>query len=115
MVGGEISHRPRPPVADPDSAPFLSLRGLTAAGLGPVDLDVRAGEIVGVAGLMGSGRSRLIHTVAGAQPATGGTMTLAGRRYAPRNPATGAAAGIALIPEDRKEQSLVLFARSPRT
>jgi ABC-type sugar transport system ATPase subunit len=65
---------------------------------------------VGVAGLMGSGRSRLIHTVAGAQPATGGTMTLAGKRYAPHGPADGVAAGISLIPEDRKEQSLVLFA-----
>ena len=109
MVGGEISHgEPRPPAAA--AAPCLELRGLTAAGLGPVDLEVRAGEIVGVAGLMGSGRSRLIHTVAGAQPATGGTMSVAGARYAPRSPGDAAAAGIALIPEDRKEQSLVLFA-----
>ncbi len=41
---------------------------------------MRAGEILGVAGLMGSGRSRLIHTIAGAQPATGGTMWLGGQR-----------------------------------
>jgi ABC-type sugar transport system ATPase subunit len=59
---------------------------------------------------MGSGRSRLIHTVAGAQPATGGTMTMNGKRYSPRSPGDGAAAGIVLIPEDRKEQALVLFA-----
>ena len=110
MVGGEINRTSPPSVAHGGEAAFLSLRGLTAAGLGPVDLDVYAGEIVGVAGLMGSGRSRLIHTVAGAQPATGGMMTLAGRRYHPHNPADGTAAGIALIPEDRKEQSLVLFA-----
>jgi ribose transport system ATP-binding protein len=109
MVGGEISRsEPRP--YSSDAEPYLRLRGLTAAGLGPVDLDVRAGEIVGVAGLMGSGRSRLVHTVAGAQPATGGTMSVAGARYAPRDPGDGAAAGIAMIPEDRKEQSLVLFA-----
>ena len=109
MVGGEINRtQPRPPAVD---APVsLRLRALTADGLGPVDLEVLAGEIVGVAGLMGSGRSRLIHTVAGAQPATGGTMTVAGAPYAPRDPGDGVAAGIAMIPEDRKEQSLVLFA-----
>jgi ABC-type sugar transport system ATPase subunit len=109
MVGGEIVHgRPKTPRSD--SEVVLRIRGLTADGLGPVDLDVRTGEIVGVAGLMGSGRSRLIHTVAGAQPATGGTMSLAGNAYAPGSAGDGAAAGIALIPEDRKEQSLVLFA-----
>jgi ribose transport system ATP-binding protein len=85
-------------------------RALEAEGLGPLDLALRPGEVVGVAGLMGSGRSRLIHTVAGAQPATGGTMTLGGKPYAPHNPADGSAAGIALIPEDRKEQALVTFA-----
>ncbi|GAA5201269.1 sugar ABC transporter ATP-binding protein [Rugosimonospora acidiphila] len=109
MVGGEIGHaegKSRPP----EGEVVLGVRGLTAAGLGPLDLDVHAGEIVGVAGLMGSGRSRLIHTVAGAQPATGGQLSLAGQRYAPRGPGDGAAAGIALIPEDRKEQSLVTFA-----
>ncbi len=71
---------------------------------------MHAGEILGVAGLMGSGRSRLIHTVAGAQQATGGAMRLGGKPYAPRGPGDGTAAGIALIPEDRKEQSLVTFA-----
>jgi ABC-type sugar transport system ATPase subunit len=109
MVGGEISRtEPLPHAAD---APVrLAVQGLTADGLGPVDLEVRAGEIVGIAGLMGSGRSRLIHTVAGAQPATGGTMTVNGTRYSPRTPGDGAASGIVMIPEDRKEQSLVLFA-----
>ena len=109
MVGGEITHgRPKAPRADTEVV--LRVDGLTADGLGPVDLDVRAGEIVGVAGLMGSGRSRLIHTIAGAQPATGGSMWLSGRVHAPHSPRDGAASGIALIPEDRKEQSLVLFA-----
>jgi ribose transport system ATP-binding protein len=109
MVGGEIS-RTEPAPHSADAPVRLELRGLTADRLGPVDLTVRAGEIVGVAGLMGSGRSRLIHTVAGAQPATGGTMLVSGKPYAPRSPGDGTAAGIALIPEDRKEQSLVLFA-----
>ncbi|HJP76391.1 MAG TPA: sugar ABC transporter ATP-binding protein [Pseudonocardiaceae bacterium] len=109
MVGGEVAHgEPKP--APAVSPVLLEVRELTAERLGPVDLDVHAGEILGVAGLMGSGRSRLIHTVAGAQPATGGTMRLGGKPYAPHGPGDGTAAGIALIPEDRKEQSLVTFA-----
>ena len=109
MVGGEISRTEPVPFAA--GAPVvLQVNGLTADGLGPLDLEVRAGEIVGVAGLMGSGRSRLIHTVAGAQPATGGDMAVDGMRYAPRSPGDGTAAGLVLIPEDRKEQALVLFA-----
>jgi ribose transport system ATP-binding protein len=109
MVGGELGRGESRKALD--KAPvYLDVHGLTAEGLGPVDLTVRTGEILGIAGLMGSGRSRLIHTIAGAQPATRGTMTLAGRPYAPRNPQDGAHAGIALIPEDRKEQSLVTFA-----
>jgi len=109
MVGGEISRTEPTPHAD-DAPVVLTVSGLTADGLGPVDLQVRAGEIVGIAGLMGSGRSRLIHTVAGAQPATGGSMTVDDMQYSPRNPGDGTAAGLVLIPEDRKEQALVLFA-----
>ena len=109
MVGGEIN-RTEPVPHAADAPVVLEVHGLTADGLGPVDLEVRAGEIVGVAGLMGSGRSRLIHTVAGAQPATGGSMTVTGQRYAPHSPGDGTAAGIVMIPEDRKEQALVLFA-----
>jgi ABC-type sugar transport system ATPase subunit len=109
MVGNEVAHSE--PKSAPATAPaLLEVDGLTADGLGPVDLTVREGEILGVAGLMGSGRSRLIHTIAGAQPATGGSMRLGGAAYAPRGPGDGVAAGIAMIPEDRKQQSLVLFA-----
>ncbi|MDO0931213.1 sugar ABC transporter ATP-binding protein [Streptomyces sp. DG2A-72] len=108
MVGGEVTQgEPKAPAASPV---LLQVEGLTADGLGPVDLEVREGEILGVAGLMGSGRSRLVHTIAGAQPSTGGRMRLGGEPYQPRGAGDGVAAGIALIPEDRKEQSLVLFA-----
>jgi ribose transport system ATP-binding protein len=109
MVGTEFARGGAK--AKPDHSRVLfKAEGLTAEGLGPVDIELQAGEILGVAGLMGSGRSRLIHTVAGAQPATGGSMELLGRSYWPRGPADGTAAGIALIPEDRKQQALVLFA-----
>ncbi len=109
MVGAEFAHT-EPKAKHQSDRVLFSAEGLTADGLGPVDLELRAGEILGIAGLMGSGRSRLIHTVAGAQPATGGSMELSGKPYWPHGPADGTAAGIALIPEDRKQQSLVIFA-----
>jgi ribose transport system ATP-binding protein len=109
MVGTDLAHA-QPKAQPARTEVVLRAEDLTADGLGPVDLELHAGEILGVAGLMGSGRSRLIHTVAGAQPATGGTMELAGQLYTPRGAGDGVAAGIALIPEDRKEQSIVPFA-----
>jgi ABC-type sugar transport system ATPase subunit len=110
MVGSELAHADVSPPPSVEKQVVLSTAGLTADGLGPVDLQVRAGEILGVAGLMGSGRSRLLHTIMGAQPRTGGTMTLHGQDFHPRHPADAVEAGIGLVPEDRKEQSLVLAA-----
>ncbi|MFE2407232.1 sugar ABC transporter ATP-binding protein [Kitasatospora sp. NPDC059408] len=108
MVGGELARETAAPAVPATARTVLTARGLTADGLGPLDLELRAGEIVGVAGLMGSGRSRLLHTLMGAQPRTGGEVELAGRRFRPRHPADAVAAGVGLVPEDRKEQSLLL-------
>lgn len=91
-------------------APVFTAEGLTADRLGPVSLSVSEGEVLGVAGLMGSGRSRLLHTVFGAIPCTGGTMTLAGAGYAPGSAGSAVAAGVALVPEDRKQQSILASA-----
>ncbi|SEF90123.1 monosaccharide ABC transporter ATP-binding protein, CUT2 family [Actinacidiphila yanglinensis] len=107
MVGSELARAKLAPPGSVERATVLAVRGLTADGLGPVDLDVRAGEIVGVAGLMGSGRSRLLHTVMGAQPRTGGEVAFEGRDFRPRHPADAVAAGVGLVPEDRKVQSLL--------
>jgi ribose transport system ATP-binding protein len=85
-------------------------RQLAAEGLGPLDLTLRPGEIVGVAGLMGSGRSRLLHVIMGARPSTSGEMRLAGATYRPRTTTDAAAAGVGLVPEDRKSQALLLDA-----
>ena len=59
---------------------------------------------------MGSGRSRLLHVVMGARASTRGEMRLAGARYRPRSPADGSAAGVGLVPEDRKTQALLVDA-----
>jgi ribose transport system ATP-binding protein len=110
MVGSELAKADVSPPPSVEREVVLRTEGLTADGLGPVDLEVRAGEILGVAGLMGSGRSRLLHTVMGAQPRTGGTVEFKGEPFFPKHPADSVAAGIGLVPEDRKEQSLVLGA-----
>jgi len=73
----------------------------------PLDLDVRAGEIVGLAGLVGSGRSRLLRTLAGAHPRAAGQIQVAGRAVGTTVRAA-VGAGIVLVPEERKTDGLVL-------
>lgn len=106
MVGAELAGE-QPAEVQRLREVVLEARELTADGLGPLDLEVRAGEVVGVAGLMGSGRSRLLHTIFGAQPATGGRMRVRGTPYRPCSAKSGIDAGITLVAEDRKEQSLL--------
>jgi len=88
---------------------ILEVEGLARAGaLSPVSLSVRSGEILGVAGLMGSGRTELARAIFGADPADGGTVRLAGRTISGRNPCASIAAGLGFITEDRKRQGLML-------
>jgi L-arabinose transport system ATP-binding protein len=89
-------------------APRLELRALEGPGLaGPLDLDVRRGEIVGLFGLVGAGRTELLRLVYGAARATGGRVLLDGRPLAIRSPRDAIAAGIVLAPEDRKKEGIV--------
>ncbi len=82
----------------------------TRSALHGIDLRVRAGEIVGVAGLMGSGRSELLHSIYGsyAPHEVRAHITVAGEPYRPRSPHYAITRGVALVAEDRKEQSLIL-------
>src|SRR6266545_1667190 len=80
-------------------------RGDVLAG---VDLDVRAGEVVGVTGLVGAGKSELGRAVYGADPIDEGTIRVDGQVRAIRSPAGAVSHGIALVPEDRKSQGLFL-------
>ncbi|MFG1889017.1 sugar ABC transporter ATP-binding protein [Micromonospora sp. NPDC049051] len=75
-----------------------------------VSLSVRAGEIVGLAGLMGAGRTELLETLYGAGPPgrRSGLIRLAGRPYAPRGPRSALRAGVGFVPEDRRRSALVL-------
>ena len=72
-----------------------------------IDLDIHAGEVVGLTGLVGSGRSRLARVLFGAEQPDAGAMRLFGRVYKPANPAQALKSGVCLVPEDRKSESLL--------
>jgi len=84
----------------------MSVRGLVAGPLRGVDLDLYRGEILGVAGLLGSGRTALLRAIFGDLPVTAGEIRLAGEPYRPSRPARAMKAGIALVPEDRGTEGL---------
>jgi ribose transport system ATP-binding protein len=87
----------------------LSVRELTGPGdIGPVSFDVRAGEIVGMVGLIGAGRTEVARLVYGADRRTGGRVELDGQPLDVRGPADAIRAGVGLLPESRKDQALFL-------
>ncbi|MGW0535526.1 ABC transporter ATP-binding protein [Streptomyces sp. NPDC003032] len=89
------------PAGSPGDEVVLSVAGLTADGVRDVSLAVRAGEIVGVAGVAGNGQSELVEAVAGLRPVTSGRVTLAGRDITDATVARRRGAGLAYVPEDR--------------
>ena len=87
----------------------LSVRELTGpGGIGPVSFDVRSGQVVGMVGLIGAGRTEVARLIYGADRRTGGTVTLDGGPLQVRNPVDGIRAGVGLLPESRKDQALFL-------
>ena len=90
--------------------PLLRVAGLRtpAHPREPLDFEVRAGEIVGVAGLVGAGRTELLRTLFGIDRAAGGTIHLHGTELKLRSPRDAIRAGVALVPEDRKQQGVIL-------
>jgi rhamnose transport system ATP-binding protein len=107
MVGRDIPERAARPVPAAGPRARLRLQGLTRRPcFEDVSLEVRAGEIVGLFGLIGSGRSELLETIAGVYRADGGELFVDEARRAPRSPREAGRAGIVLVPEDRQRQSL---------
>jgi ribose transport system ATP-binding protein len=100
----QVMHRPGE--ADPV---VLRVSGLTRRpAVRDVSLTVHRGEILGVAGLVGAGRTELARLLIGADPIQSGSMTLDGAAYHPRSPFDSIKAGIALVPEERRSQGLIL-------
>lgn len=101
LAGGE---RTEPDVS---SAPLLEVRGISSGvGLRDISLEVHAGEIVGVGGLVGCGRSELLNAIFGLDPTSEGEVLVAGGRIDRSSPRGAIAAGIGYVPEDRRNQGL---------
>jgi simple sugar transport system ATP-binding protein/ribose transport system ATP-binding protein len=98
-----------PPAADAPA--LLTVRSVRAPGVEDASLTLRAGEILGIAGLVGSGRTELARALFGAARVEGGSVELAGGAALGRSPRRSLDAGLALIPESRKDDGLI-FGRS---
>jgi ribose transport system ATP-binding protein len=105
MVGHELASEldePAEPAQGGERVVILRAEGLARPPrLNPVDLELQAGEIVGVFGLVGAGRTRLARTLFGLEPATEGTLEIDGRERVIRSPADAIAAGLGYLGEDR--------------
>lgn len=108
MVGREVTQM-FPKVEAPIGDVVLDVKGLTLEGVFEnVSFEVRAGEIMGIAGLVGSGRTNVAETLFGVTPATAGTIAIDGREAVISSPHQAMLHGLALLTEDRKETGLFL-------
>jgi len=109
MVGrnfNELYHRQ----SHSTGRPMLEVRGLRTAAnpRHPLNFTVRAGEVVGVAGLVGAGRTEMLQVLFGIDPALGGEVLIDGSPQKIESPGDAIRAGMALVPEDRKQQGVIL-------
>jgi len=107
IVGRPLDRMFPAPAVEVSEDSALTVRGLTGGPLRGVDLTLRRGEVLGIAGLLGSGRSELLRMIFGAYPVDAGTMTLDGAPYQPSRPDAAMKAGVAYVPEDRQAEGLL--------
>jgi ribose transport system ATP-binding protein len=108
MVGRRID-QVYPDPHEPREEALLRVENLSRTGaFRDISFELRRGEVLGIAGLVGAGRTELARALFGAEPPDSGTIALEGRPLKLRTPADAVAAGICLVPEDRKEQGLAL-------
>ena len=109
MVGRDITDK-FPKVTAPRREEALSVEHLVRRGvLHDISMKVYAGEVLGLAGLVGSGRTELARAIVGADPIDGGTIRVFGKEVRIRSPRDAIHKGIALLTEDRKDQGLILI------
>jgi ribose transport system ATP-binding protein len=112
MVGRPLE-RMFPQRSLPTDKVVLQVAGLTSAAnsFRDVTFDLHAGEILGIAGLVGAGRTELVRAIAGADPIRSGAIRLNGKELALRSPSDAIDNGIVMVPEDRKDQGLIVSHR----
>ena len=106
MVGRDLAGEYPESRSQPGEA-ILEVEGLVSGRVGPVSLTLRRGEVLGMAGLVGAGRSEVVRAVFGADPRGAGRMRLCGRPVDPRSPREAIALGIGLLTEDRDRLGLI--------
>ncbi|MFN8006714.1 MAG: sugar ABC transporter ATP-binding protein [Terriglobia bacterium] len=108
MVGREVAVNETPSASSSQEV-VLKVEGIQAQGAAnPVSFELRRGEIVGVAGLVGAGRTELLQTIFGVRPISAGRIVVSGKEVQIRSPKDAINAGIAYVPEDRKQDGLAL-------
>jgi ABC-type sugar transport system ATPase subunit len=107
MVGRELSQM-FPPLNTGQVQTVMQVRGLSGRGYEGVDLDIAAGEVLGVFGLTGAGRTELVRGIFGIEPCTAGKITMQGKPLRINSPSQAMQEGLAYITEDRKEDGLFL-------
>ncbi|MET0436780.1 MAG: sugar ABC transporter ATP-binding protein [Devosia sp.] len=108
MIGRKVEEAYPKATAQPRETTVFAAAGLATAGLNPVSLSLREGEVLGIAGLSGSGQAELIRAIFGDAKRTAGTMTLSGTSYAPSSPAAAWQSGVAYVPRERRAEGLVM-------
>lgn len=112
MVGRSVEYERQPPGRAPEEHPLLEARDLTREPyFRAISFGLRRGEILGLAGLVGAGRTEVARALAGIEPWGSGELLLNGRPYQPRSPRDAIASGVVYFPEDRKRDGLVLGMR----
>ncbi len=107
MVGRAISIAVKPPAATQSGEPLLTVQSLSTSKLNDISFELQGGEILGVAGLVGAGRTELGQALFGLEPIRSGSLQLKGRKFHPRSPRDAMDAGLAFLPEDRKVSGLL--------
>jgi len=109
MMFGDVQIKARPSDLQASDEVVLEVKGLSRRGwYDNVNFQLKKGEVLGIAGMLGSGRTELLRGIFGADPVDGGTVFVAGKEIPVRNPSVMNKAGVGLTPEDRRRDGLIM-------